>query len=219
MANKIRAVRLPPVLSVDTSHNRETGRPKRCAWRRWRALLTVVVSWAAAACIGVPEVGQTATLRPPDVRYEPSEPEAVRAMLDLAALQPGERVYDLGCGDGRIVIAAVQRYAARGVCVDIDPKRIAEARDNARRAGVEDRILFLNQDLYETDIADADVVTLFLYPDLNLKLRPKLQRELRPGARVVSHWHDMGDWKPQRTVHLRSEGRGRNIYLWTLPAK
>ncbi|MGE5524864.1 MAG: SAM-dependent methyltransferase [Rhodospirillaceae bacterium] len=190
----------------------------RGAWR-WLVFLAIAAPWTGAACIGVPLTVQAATLRPPDVRYEPSEPEAVRVMLDLAALQPGERVYDLGCGDGRIVIAAVQRYAVHGVCVDIDPKRIAEARDNARRAGVEDRILFLNQDLYETDIGEADVVALFLYPDLNLKLRPKLQRELKPGARVVSHWHDMGDWKPQRTVHLRSEGRGRNIYLWTLPAK
>jgi len=128
-------------------------------------------------------------------------------------------VYDLGCGDGRIVIAAAIQAGARGVCVDIDPRRIAESRDNARHAGVADRIEFLNQDLLTTDISRASVVMLFLSSDLNLRVRQKLWRELKPGTRVVSHWHDMGDWKAQQVVPVTSGGRERPVYLWTLPAK
>jgi predicted O-methyltransferase YrrM len=166
---------------------------------------------AAAAC------AQQPGLRAPDVPYEPSAPEVVRLMLDLARVKPGEQVIDLGCGDGRIVIAAVRQLDARGVCVDIDPRRIGEARENAVRAGVADRIRFINQDLFDADLREADVVMLFLWPEVNLKLRPKLRRELKPGARVVSHWHDMGDWKPDRTVRISSNGRSRPVYLWTLP--
>src|SRR5687768_1169712 len=115
-------------------------------------------------------------------------------MVSLAQVGPGDLVYDLGCGDGRIVIAAVQR-GARGVCVDIDPQRIAESRENARKAGVTERIEFIQADLMAVPLARASVVMLFLSPKLNLALRPKLQRELPPGARIVSHWHSMGDWK------------------------
>jgi ribosomal protein L11 methylase PrmA len=140
-------------------------------------------------------------------------------MLRLANVKAGEVVYDLGCGDGRIVIAAVRDFGARGVCVDIDPQRIAESRENARAAGVADHIRFLNQDLFATDVSEASVVMLFLSPALNLKLRAKLLRELKPGARIVSHWHDMGDWKPQKTVRVASGGRERSIYLWTIPAR
>lgn len=181
-------------------------------------VLALLGAWAAAVH-GEQSGGAAPTLRAPDVRYEPTAPDVVHAMLGLANVRAGETVYDLGCGDGRIVIAAVREKGARGVCVDIDPQRIAESRENARRAGVEDRIRFLNQDLFTTEIGDADVVMLFLYPDLNLKLRPRLQRELKPGARVVSHWHDMGDWMPQQTLHLRSEGRGRPLYLWVIPPR
>ncbi|MGH8724192.1 MAG: SAM-dependent methyltransferase, partial [Burkholderiales bacterium] len=106
------------------------------------------------------------------------------------------------------------RYGARGLCVDIDPRRIAEATANARRAGVEERIGFVNQDLLATDLRGVTVVMLFLSPDLNLRLRPKLWRELAPGARVVSHWHDMGDWRPLRTLRVRSDGRERPVYFW-----
>jgi len=127
-------------------------------------------------------------------------------------------VADLGCGDGRIVIEAV-RHGARGICVDIDPRRIAEARENARAAGVAERIRFLNQDLFATELREATVVTLFLSPEFNLRLRTKLARELAPGARVVSHWHGMGDWEPQRTIRVRSDGRERPIYLWTMPPR
>lgn len=140
--------------------------------------------------------------------------DVVQVMLRLANVRAGDVVFDLGCGDGRIVIAAVRRFGARGVCVDIDPRRIAESRENAGEAGVTDRIQFLNQDLLATDISNATVVMLFLSPELNLKVRPKLLRELKAGTRVVSHWHDMGDWKPQETVRVRSGGYERPVYLW-----
>jgi ubiquinone/menaquinone biosynthesis C-methylase UbiE len=139
-------------------------------------------------------------------------------MFRLANVKRGEVVYDLGCGDGRIVITAVREFGASGVCVDIDPQRIAESRENARAAAVTENIRFLNQDLFATDVSDASVVMLFLSPELNLKLRPKLLRELKPGARIVSHWHDMGDWKPEKAVRIQSSGRERSIYLWTIPA-
>ena len=145
-------------------------------------------------------------LRAPDVRYEPTPMDVVQVMLRLANVNAGDVVYDLGCGDGRIVITAARQFDARGVCVDIDPRRIAESRENARRAGVTHRIQFLNNDLLTTDIGDATVVMLFLSPQLNLAVRPKLLHELKRGTRIVSHWHDMGDWKPQETVRVQSGG-------------
>jgi len=152
----------------------------------------------------------------PGVRYEPTPMDVVRTMLDFAELRAGDVVADLGCGDGRLVIEALRREVARGLCVDIDPRRIAEARRNAREAGLEQRITFLQQDLFSVDLRGVSVVMLFLSPEFNLRLRPKLERELAPGARVVSHWHDMGDWPPSRTVRMRSDGRERPIYLWVV---
>jgi ribosomal protein L11 methylase PrmA len=137
----------------------------------------------------------------------------VEAMLRLADVRPGDVVYDLGCGDGRIVIGAAQR-GARGVGVDIDPERVREARANARAAGVEDRVEIREGDLFETDVSDATVVMLFLQPEANLRLRPRLLAQLRPGARIVSHFHDMGDWTPRARITVS----GRNVYLWTVPA-
>jgi predicted O-methyltransferase YrrM len=157
------------------------------------------------------------SLRAPDVPYEPTAPEVVQAMLRLAKVQTGDVVYDLGCGDGRIVIAAARQFDTRGVCVDIDPERIAEARENARQAGVADRIEFRNTDLFVTRIAEATVVMLFLYPEINLKLRPRLLSELKPGTRVVSHWHHMGDWVAQQTVRVSSGNREHPVYLWIIP--
>ena len=153
------------------------------------------------------------------MRYEPSAPEVVEAMLQLAAVRADDVVYDLGCGDGRIVIAAAKR-GVRGVCVDIDPQRIAESRENARKAGVAERIEFVEEDLMKVPLANATVVMLFLSPHLNRTLRPRLQRELPPGARVVSHWHSMGDWPPQRTLHVKpkNDWRGRPVYLWVIPS-
>ncbi|CDM65346.1 SAM-dependent methyltransferase [Pyrinomonas methylaliphatogenes] len=150
-----------------------------------------------------------------DVPYVPTPPEVVDAMLRLAAVTKDDVVYDLGCGDGRIVIAAAKKYGARGVGVDIDPQRIREANENARKEGVADRVRFVQQDLFQTDIHDATVVTLYLLPDVNMRLRPKLWRELRPGARVVSHAFTMGDWEPEKTIDVN----GRMIYLWTIPPK
>ncbi|MGH8704050.1 MAG: methyltransferase domain-containing protein [Burkholderiales bacterium] len=158
-------------------------------------------------------------LRPPDARYEPTPMNVAHAMLELANVNAGDVVYDLGCGDGRIVIAAALRFGARGVCVDIDPQRIAESRENARTAGVTDRIRFLHEDLFATEISSATVVMLYLTVEMNIALRPKLLRELRPGARIVSHWHGMGDWKPQMTRHVQSDTGWRSIFLWTVPQR
>jgi SAM-dependent methyltransferase len=152
-----------------------------------------------------------------DVPYEPSPAPVVDAMLQLANVTERDVVYDLGCGDGRIVIAAVKERGARGVCIDLDPERIRESRENARRAGVEERISFRNQDLFDADLEGATVIMLFLWPEVNLRLRPKLQRELAPGARVVSHYHAMGDWRADQLVHVSARGRSRPIYLWSIP--
>jgi cyclopropane fatty-acyl-phospholipid synthase-like methyltransferase len=144
--------------------------------------------------------------------YVASEPRVVGAMLDLAKVSGSDTVYDLGCGDGRIVIAAAKRYGARGVGIDIDPARINEARVNARDAGVDDRISFETKDLFDVDFRSATVVALYLLPDVNLRLRSRLLRELKPGTRVVSHAFDMGDWKPDQEIVIE----GEHVYLWTI---
>ena len=150
-----------------------------------------------------------------DVPYVPTPQDVVDAMLKLAAVTKNDVVYDLGCGDGRIVVTAAKNYGARGVGIDIDPERIKEANANAQKAGVSDRVKFIEQDLFKTDFKEASVVTLYLLPDINLKLRPKLQSDLKPGTRIVSHAFDMGDWQPDKTENIE----GRTIYLWTIPAK
>lgn len=154
-------------------------------------------------------------LRSPDVVFVPTPYEAVEAMLKVAKVGTGDVVYDLGSGDGRIPIMAVQKYnAARAVGIDINPERIAEAEANLKTAGVGDRVRFLNEDLFEAKISDATVVTLYLLPSLNLKLLPKLLAELKPGTRIVSHSFDMGSWKPEQTLSA-----GGTVYFWTIPAK
>ena len=137
------------------------------------------------------------------------------AMLKLAGVTGKDTVYDLGCGDGRIVIAAAREYGAHGVGVDISPERVEEARANARMAGVQALVKFEVADLFDTDIRDATVVALYLLPGANLRLRPKLLRDLKPGSRVVSHEFGMGDWKPDQEQVVD----GARIYLWTIPAK
>ena len=155
-------------------------------------------------------------LRSPDVVFVPTPAESVSAMLKLAKVGKGDVVYDLGSGDGRIPIMAVQKYnAARAVGIDINPERIKEAEANLKAAGVGDRVRFLNEDLFEAKIGDATVVTLYLLPSLNLKLIPKFLAELKPGTRIVSYAFDMGSWKPDQTF----KGNGSPIYLWTIPAK
>jgi precorrin-6B methylase 2 len=176
-----------------------------------RALLAGALLATVAACQAV---GEETGRRKPDVPYEPTEPEVVKTMMDLAGVKPGDVVYDLGCGDGRILVEAARR-GARAVGVDIDPERVREARANAKAAGVEDRVEVREGDLFETDVRPATVVALFLWPAVNLKLRPRLLAELAPGSRIVSYWHDMGDWKPVRTVEA---GRAR-VYLWIVPER
>jgi SAM-dependent methyltransferase len=158
----------------------------------------------------------------PDVPYVPTTPEAVQKMLELARVTKGDIVYDLGCGDGRIVVAAAKQFGARGVGIDIDPIRIREANENAKKAGVENLVRFEERDLFKADIHEATVVTLFLLPDVNLRLRPKLLQELRPGTRAVSNTFEMHDWKPEKTATL-GESRddfalSRKFYLWIVPA-
>jgi len=150
-----------------------------------------------------------------DVPYEPSSEEVVEAMLKIAKVGKNDFVYDLGCGDGRIVIAAAQRAGARGVGVDLDPERIKESLENARKANVTDRVEFFQQDLFQTEISKATVVMLYLWPEVNLKLRPKLFHELKPGTRVVSHSHDMGSWEPDQTT---TASNGHKVHFWVIPA-
>jgi SAM-dependent methyltransferase len=149
-----------------------------------------------------------------DVWYVPTPPEIVDRMLDVANVRIGDVVYDLGCGDGRMVIAAAKKYGTRGVGVDLDPARIREARAHAKQAGVESLVTFKVADLFQTDLREATVVLLYLLPELNRRLKPKLFAELQPGARVVSHDWDMGkDWPPDQYVKLGDDG----IYLWVMP--
>jgi SAM-dependent methyltransferase len=147
-----------------------------------------------------------------DVPFVPTPPKVVEAMLKMAKVTSDDFVIDLGCGDGRIVIAAAKEFKARGRGVDFNPKRVQEANANARQAGVRGRVQFVQGDFFEADIRDATVVTLYLLSSVNLKLRPKLLKELRVGSRIVSHGFDMGDWKPDRT----EEEDGRIIRLWTV---
>jgi SAM-dependent methyltransferase len=149
--------------------------------------------------------------RSPDVVYVPTPEPVVRAMLDLARPGPNDLIFDLGCGDGRIVVTAARMFNARGVCVDIDPDRVAEARENAQRAGVADKIQVIQGDLFKLDLSRATVITLYLLPSLNLQLRPKLQK-LAPGTRIVSHAFDMGDWAPDRKLTVD----GKDVYYWVV---
>src|SRR5215510_14951819 len=157
-------------------------------------------------------------LKQPDVEYVPTPQNVVAEMLRLVAVKPTDVVYDLGCGDGHVVITAAKRYKAHGVGIDIDPKRIKESRANASRAGVIKQVKFLQQDLFETDIREASVVTLYLLPDLNRKLRPKLLSDLRPGTRVVSHDFDMGDWHPDQVIYVSGPTYEHTVFYWVIPA-
>lgn len=153
-----------------------------------------------------------------DVPYVPTPTKVVAKMLEMAKVDQNDLLYDLGSGDGRIVITAAQKYGARGVGYDLNPQRIQESNDNARRAGVTDRVRFTQQDLFEADLSGATVVTLYLLPDVNLKLRPKLLRELKAGTRVVSHNYPMGDWKEEEIVELEVDGEKHYIYSWIVPS-
>jgi ribosomal protein L11 methylase PrmA len=139
----------------------------------------------------------------------------VEAMLQVANVTKNDIVYDLGCGDGRIPVTAAKKYGARGIGIDIDPQRIKEANENVEKNGVGDRVKIVQGDLFEQDLSPATVVTLYLLPSLNLKLMPKLMKELKPGTRVVSHAFDMGDWKPEKEIDVN----GRKVYYWTIPKR
>lgn len=145
--------------------------------------------------------------------YVPTPQPVVDAMLQLAQVNSDDFIYDLGSGDGRIPITAAQKYGARGVGIDLNPERIQEANANLQRSGVVNNVEFRQQDLFETDLSKASVVTLYLLPEVMTKLRPKLLQELRPGTRIVSHAFDMGDWEPQQVQQVD----GRTIYLWVVP--
>jgi SAM-dependent methyltransferase len=153
--------------------------------------------------------------RSPDVIFVPTPNEVVDKMLEMAKVTSKDTVYDLGCGDGRIVITAAQKYGVRAVGIDIDPKRIAEATANAKAARVTDRVRFIEGDLFEADISEATVVTLYLLTRLNEKLKPKLLKELQPGTRIVSHAFDMGDWAPEQ----RAQVAASTVYLWRIPPR
>jgi predicted RNA methylase len=180
--------------------------------RRLILILAILVSTAV-----VPTGAQQPQLRSPDVIFVPTPQEVVDAMLKLAKVTKNDVIYDLGSGDGRIPITAAKTYGARGVGIDIDPQRIKEAAENLKTAGVGDRVRFLNQDLFTTDISEATVVTLYLLPSLNVKLIPKLNKELKPGTRIVSHAFDMSadgtERKPRETLNVN----GRTVYFWTIP--
>ena len=180
--------------------------------------------WAALALLALDASAQDA-LKDLDTPYVPTPQAVVDRMLDLAQVKAGETVIDLGSGDGRIMIEAASKYGARGFGVEIDPLLVKRSNENARRAGVADRVKFLQQDLFKTDFHEANVLTLYLLPDVNLALRPKILAELKPGARVVSHDYGMGDWRPDaeetiaapdKKVGARKESQ---VYLWTVPAK
>ena len=154
-------------------------------------------------------------LRTPDVIYVPTPQEVVEDMLRLVDVKKGDVLYDLGCGDGRIPITAAKLYGVRAVGIDIDPRRIAEAQENAKKAGVTHLVEFRLADLFQSDFREASVITLYLLPDLNVKLRPRLLAQLKPGTRIVSHQFDMGEWKPEKTL----ESNGRTIYFWVIPKR
>jgi precorrin-6B methylase 2 len=196
-------------------------RTPRLAWSSVALLGSVALSLtlyvtldARAPGAAAPQaVTQDSPTRTPDVIYVPTPEAVVDAMLNVAKVTKDDVVYDLGCGDGRIVITAAQKFGARGIGIDIDPQRIQEANANAQKAGVTDRVKFLQADLFTSDISPATVVTLYLLPSLNLKLRPKLMKDLKPGTRIVSHAFDMGDWAAEQTLDVD----GRRVYFWTIP--
>ena len=173
--------------------------------------LFIALALFAASSAAFPQ----STTQQPDVIFVPTPQEVVDKMLEIAKVGKGDVLYDLGSGDGRIPVTAAKRYGIRATGIDIDPQRIAEAKENAKKNGVSHLVQFRQEDLFKAKFSDATVVTLYLLPDLNVKLRPRLLAELKPGTRIVSHQFDMGTWKPERKLELN----GRTIYLWTVPPR
>jgi precorrin-6B methylase 2 len=179
-----------------------------------KTFVLALAALAAGATVQAPVIAQPteAPARQPDVIFVPTPPDVVDAMLELAEVRDGDVLYDLGSGDGRIPIAAAEKFDLKAVGIDIDPQRIKEANANAEAAEVTDEVTFRNEDLFEADFSDATVITLYLLPRLNEKLMPTLKR-LKPGTRIVSHSFLMGDWKPEQAQDVN----GRMIYRWTVP--
>jgi SAM-dependent methyltransferase len=187
--------------------------------RKARSLIVPVLLSAAIAA-----AQSSKPARDPDVPFVPTTEPAVHAMLKLAGVKAGDVVYDLGCGDGRIVIEAAKSYGARGVGIDINPVRIKEAKENAKKAGVENRVRFEENDLFKANFHEATVVTLFLLPEVNLRLKPRLMEQLKPGTRIVSNTFDMGDWKPEKETTLDNADDedgylSHRFFLWVVPAR
>jgi SAM-dependent methyltransferase len=210
LMNCSRAVWLGVVFAVAASTGTSASKPA-AAPESTASAATAATAGTASAQAPAP-AGAQAPLREPDVIYVPTPTNVVEAMLKMANVTASDVVYDLGSGDGRIPIAAAQKYGARAVGIDINPQRIKEANENLTKAGVGDKVKFLNEDLFETDLSQATVITLYLLPSLNQKLMPKL-KQLKPGTRIVSHSFDMGTaWPPEKTEDVQ----GRVVYYWTI---
>jgi SAM-dependent methyltransferase len=180
---------------------------------RARAIAVILILTIAGLMPIAAQQAAQPGLRRPDIHWVPTPPAVVDAMLKLADVKPTDVVYDLGCGDGIIVTTAAQKYGARAVGIDIDPQRVKEATERARKMGVSDKVEIRQGDLFESDIKDATVVTLYLLRSLNMKLMPKLKADLKPGTRIVSQTFDMGEsWPPDKTVEVD----GRPVYLWVI---
>ena len=177
--------------------------------------LTVTLALAGLASATEALAQAAAPSRRPDVIYVPTPEAVVEAMLQVAGVTKNDTVYDLGCGDGRIPVTAAKKYGAKGVCFDIDPERIKEANENVARNNVGHLVKVVHADLFEQDLSGATVITLYLLPSLNVKLMPKLMKELKPGTRIVSHAFDMGSWKPEKELDVE----GRKVFFWTIPKR
>jgi ribosomal protein L11 methylase PrmA len=182
--------------------------------------MKIMIALAAALALAAPpsalaQAQRQPASQTPDVIFVPTPQDVVDDMLRLANVQKGDVLYDLGSGDGRIPITAARKYGIKATGIDIDPDRVREANENAKKAGVTSLVQFRQENLFTADFRDATVITLYLLPDLNVKLRPKLWNELKPGTRIVSHQFEMGAWKPEKKL----ESSGRTIYFWTVPPK
>jgi SAM-dependent methyltransferase len=190
-----------------------SGQQPETSFETRRKVLKLCGTAIAWGLTGLPAIAQNAPARQLDVPFEPTPQNVVDKMLEIANVNKNDLLYDLGSGDGRIVVTAAKKYGARGVGIDLDPQRVMEARANAKEAGVEDKVKFMVGDLFQADFSDATVVTLFLFSHVNRQLRPQLWRQLKVGTRVVSHVWDMGDeWPPEKTEVVD----GRTIYYWTI---
>lgn len=178
----------------------------------------LMAALGAVLVLAVAAGAQTSTTpRTPDVPYVPTHEKIVAEMLKVANVGKKDVLYDLGSGDGRIVITAARQFGTRGVGIDIDPERVKDANENAKKAGVTDRTKFILGDIFEADFKEATVVTMYLLQEVNMRLRPKLLKDLRPGTRIVSHNYDLGDWKPRRTIKVTLPDGDHWVYFWVVP--